>query len=91
MENLTEYLVLGVPISIVAPIAVQRLVDMGMSKKWTFPASTLTCLCLIALSQVAGGAIFAPATAAQIILQAVIYGVAGNGVYSQIKLFSEAK
>lgn len=87
MENLTDLLVLGVPISIVAPMVVQMLKGVGLPTSLTGIASVIVCLVLAILTSAAAGEL-STQNAATYILQGLVYGLAGNGVYSQAKLLT---
>ncbi len=88
MENLAQFLVLGVPIAVIIPLVVEQAKAMGLPTSWTGIASMVTALVLVILSSAAQGA-FSVESAATYILSAIVYGLAANGVYSQVKLLTQ--
>jgi hypothetical protein len=89
VEHLETLLVLGVPISVVAPLVVQQAKNLGMRTEYTGLASMLVCLVLAILASAANGTL-AVDHAATYFLQGIIYGLAGNGVYSQVRMLTTA-
>ena len=87
MENLPEFLVMGVPIVVVVPMLVQKIKDFGLADRFTGLASMVVALALILLVSADAGTL-ALSEVAGYILAAILYGLASNGVYSQVKMFA---
>jgi hypothetical protein len=85
VENLAQFLVLGVPIAVIIPLVIEEAKKVGMPTTWTGVASMVTALVIVSLSSAAQGT-FALQSAAEYALQAIVYGLAANGVYSQARL-----
>ena len=91
---MNELLVLGVPLVVIVPALVEVAKRAGLPTRWAGLAAMLIASCLVAIADLGGMVLIgggdSSTRAARWVIAGVVYGLAGAGVYSQVRRVSDS-